>query len=116
MSDKTTQPQAGTVTIPELLNTKAVANMLGVSTRQIQRWVAQGRLRAYKLGKNLIRFAPQAVQEFLSLTNSCGIFVPGATDQRPGSRKIINFRRAKTAPSTGVVGSPSVFRGKAGAK
>jgi excisionase family DNA binding protein len=49
----------------ELLSCRKAARMLGVSRVTIYRWVREGRLRAYRLGR-MLRFDPWDVMESLS--------------------------------------------------
>jgi excisionase family DNA binding protein len=43
--------------------TKAqVAELLGVSKRTVQRWIASGRLRAVRLGRNTVRIAEDTLK------------------------------------------------------
>ena len=45
-------------TVSELVSVQAAAEQLGVSTRTIRRYIASGRLLAYRVGPTLIRIDP----------------------------------------------------------
>jgi excisionase family DNA binding protein len=57
------------VSAPDM-STGDVAKYLGVSTRTVYAMVADGRLRAYKLGKRVIRFRRSEVGAALTPTDA----------------------------------------------
>ena len=46
-----------------------------VSTRTLRRWIAEGRLQAYRVGPRLVRLDPESVDRLMKPTH-----------ERPGSR------------------------------
>jgi excisionase family DNA binding protein len=100
----------------QLLTTEQVAALLCVSTRTVQRLAKQGQLQQIKLGRGITRFSQDAITVFIDGKASFIISGAKAPEQHQPHNNVINFRRAKAAPSTGVAGSPVVFSGKTGAK
>lgn len=51
--------------LPNLMTVRAVADYLGVSQRTIWRWIKDGKLRAFKVGKKSIRVAEDDLKLFI---------------------------------------------------
>jgi excisionase family DNA binding protein len=49
---------------PSFYSIKELANILGVSTRTIRRWIKAGKLRAHRLGH--VRIAQDDLQDFIA--------------------------------------------------
>ena len=53
----------------ELLTTEEAADFLGVDKTTLYAWRKQGKLRAYRVGKRLIRFKRQDIEGLLEVEN-----------------------------------------------
>lgn len=53
------------VTHPQLLPLQAVADQLGVHHKTLRKWIAQGRVPAYRVAGHTLRLDPAEVQEAL---------------------------------------------------
>lgn len=56
----------------KLLTVREIADALRVHPRTVKRWQLSGLLRATKLGPRCVRFAPEAVREFVARSNGEG--------------------------------------------
>lgn len=56
-----TQSDTGVAERPRLVTTRYAAEYCGVSTTTIRRWIADGRLQAYRSGPKLLRVDVDAV-------------------------------------------------------
>jgi predicted DNA-binding transcriptional regulator AlpA len=61
------KPQDDTGTGVQLWNKREVARRTGYSERQINYWMAQGRLPYVKLSPRTIRFLPADIEAFVQL-------------------------------------------------
>jgi excisionase family DNA binding protein len=50
----------------ELLSKRDVAEFLQVSTRQVQRWIAQRKIRALRLGHKTVRIRREDLDRYLT--------------------------------------------------
>ena len=48
-----------------MLNVEEVAKRLSVSEMTIYRWISKGKLKAYKMGRNLMRIKEEDLERFL---------------------------------------------------
>ena len=53
----------------KLMTALEVAERLGITRGHVYRMIERGDLRAYRLGKKLIRFYPSDVDDFIKKTN-----------------------------------------------
>jgi excisionase family DNA binding protein len=71
-----------------LMTAREVADLLGVSTETVLRWVRQGKLPAIRLPGGAIRFAEHAIEAWLAeratLTATPPATVPGTFTATPG--------------------------------
>lgn len=54
----------------KLMATQDVADCLGVSVTTVKRLVRAGELRPLKVGSRLVRFTPEAVEDYLTYASS----------------------------------------------
>ena len=59
----------GTPHLPELIDIQAVSRSLGISMRQVRRFIADGQIPFVRVG-NLIRFDPQDLNEWIDARRS----------------------------------------------
>jgi excisionase family DNA binding protein len=65
-SDRDVMPGARqNATLPRLVDIQSVAGSLGVSVRQVRRWVAEGQIPFVRVG-HLIRFDPDDLNEWIN--------------------------------------------------
>lgn len=54
-----------TLELPAIMDKQTVAQILGVSKRQVQRWIADKKLRASRLGHKTLRIRREDLQRFM---------------------------------------------------
>ena len=68
--------EAGAASLPTLLDIETIAQVLGISARQIRRFVAQGQIPFVRVG-HLIRFDPNELSQWLDARRSGSVEVGG---------------------------------------
>jgi len=63
LKHRDTAPQSGVLKKP--MTRHQVAELLGVSLNSINRYIRQGRLRAYKISTRLVRIDPRSVEALM---------------------------------------------------
>lgn len=60
----TTQKQSSLTTTHRYISLADAAELMGVSVRTVRRWIAQGRLTAYRGGQRVIRVRQADLDDF----------------------------------------------------
>lgn len=85
----------------QLVPLRAIAEMLGVHDKTIRKWIAQGRIPAYRVAGHILRLDPEEVAEALLRPTSGAMHPPARAAARKAAPAPVTLaeRRARMQAS-----------------